>query len=367
MKKNHKIRKILAAALVLVLAVGAIGAGIFGSRVGANFQTNTFFSKTLKNRRFTTSRLLTQLIIPDPLEYAFDVCLYAPPEKPVYKGEAVAAQNEVDTEPGETFEVSLYVKNTGTAAWFSDSSGCAGTPKMRLGTAKERDRASVFYNPGDPRWTTQNRIAMVEHRVDPGEIATFRFESRAPDVTDIFREYFQPVAEGSSWLDQKEATAQVDIYVGETDETLERQLFYLGKSGQASSLDLEGAPQIEVDISEQKLRLKFGETVVREYTASTGTFNTPTPLGKFKILNKQELRIGAAKPHYRMPKWQGFTTRGHGLHALPYLASDNGVFWKEALTHIGQRVSHGCIRLLPEDAEDLYSLTEVGMPMVIRA
>ena len=111
----------------------------------------------------------------------------------------------------------------------------------------------------------------------------------------------------------------------------------------------------------------MGDTLIREYTVSTGTFNTPTPLGNFKILNKQDLRIARKWPHYHMPQWQGFTKWGHGFHSLPYLANDKGIFWNEALTHIGQRVSHGCIRLLPEDAEDLYSLTEVGTEMVIHS
>ena len=126
-----------------------------------------------------------------------------------------------------------------------------------------------------------------------------------------------------------------------------------------------GERVVDVDISEQKLRLKFGQTVIREYLVSTGTFNTPTPLDRFKILNKQELRIGSAKPHYRMPFWQGFTRGGAGFHSLPYLANDNGVFWEEALSHIGQRVSHGCVRLLPEDAEDFYKLTAVGIKVVV--
>jgi hypothetical protein len=368
MLKNKKLHALLVAVLVAVFALGSIGVGVFASRVNTELQTSLFSYKKLKGKRgAAASRLIAKLIIPEVVQHALNVCLYAPPEKPEYGAEIVTAENKVWADSGGEFEVSVYVKNTGNTSWFSDASGCQGVQKMRLGTAKERDRTSVFYNPGDPRWLEQNRIAMVEHRVDPGEIATFSFKSHAPSVIDIFREYFQPVIEGVSWLDKKQSTARVDIYVGETSGALEQQLFYIGKSGQASSIDLNGEPAIYIDISEQKLRLKFGEHIVREYSVSTGTFRTPTPLGTFKILNKQELRIGGAAPHYRMPYWQGVTKGGVGLHALPYLANDKGMFWNEALNHIGQRASHGCIRLLPEEAEELFQFTDVELPVIIHA
>ena len=63
--------------------------------------------------------------------------------------------------------------------------------------------------------------------------------------------------------------------------------------------------------------------------------------------------------------FQLFTWRGHGLHALPYLMNDGGVFWKEALSDIGKPVSHGCVRQLPEDAITLYNFTSVGTPIWI--
>ncbi|MEK9132965.1 MAG: L,D-transpeptidase [Patescibacteria group bacterium] len=237
----------------------------------------------------------------------------------------------------------------------------------RLGTAKEQDRNSIFYNPGDLAWLGSNRIAMSESRIEPGEIATFTFRSVAPYTTDIFREFFQPITENVGWMTAKESTFYVDVSIGEPGYEYDKAVFYLGKSGQASMIDTTQPITINVDISEQKMIIKIGDFVVREYLVSTGTFKTPTPIGKFKILNKQELRIAGAYPHYRMPKWQGFTKWGHGLHALPYLANDRGTFWNEALTHIGQRVSHGCIRLLPEDAGELYQLTDVGVEVNIQA
>jgi len=292
-------------------------------------------------------------------------CSYLPPENPTYSAKFIAPNNRIEEKRGELFVATLYLENTGNMPWFGDSSGCSHLPLVRLGTAKNRDRKSELFDKN--YWLQQNRIAMQEARVNPGEVATFVVAGITPNVDDMFREYFQPVVEGVTWIESPESTAVVDLYAGFMRGAAPENLKYFRFSGKLSEAEplLNGEKVIEVDISDQRVFFKSGGKVIAEYPASTGTFRTPTPLGRFKILNKQELRIGSARPHYRMPQWNGFTSRGHGFHALPYLANDNGVFWNEALNHIGQRVSHGCIRLLPEDAKDFHSLTEIGMPIVI--
>jgi hypothetical protein len=69
-----------------------------------------------------------------------------------------------------------------------------------------------------------------------------------------------------------------------------------------------------------------------------------------------------------MPYYMAFTeSQSHGLHALPYLGSgpESSGYWQEALDHIGIPVSHGCVRLLPDDAEKLFRELEVGTPVYI--
>lgn len=366
MKTTKHLNKIFIGLLVAVFAVGGAGMGILTNQASHNLQASILQEELEAKQHSISSRLIAQLMVPPTILNPLAVCIYVPPEKPEYKGEILVKETLVAAEKGKEFEVSLYVKNTGNVAWFGDASGCTGVNYVRLGTARDQDRNSVFFNPGDYRWLAENRIAMVEPRVEPNEIATFTFRSHAPRVDDIFREYFRPMVENTTWLPSVETLALVDVYVGMYEPQNEKALFYLGKSGQASSIDASQNPAIVVDISDQKMLVKLGESIIREYLVSTGTFKTPTPIGNFKILNKQELRIGGKAPHYRMPKWQGFTPWGHGLHALPYLASDRGTFWTEALNHIGQRVSHGCIRLLPEDAEELYNLVVIGTPVTVQ-
>lgn len=355
--------------LILVVTASFVATVFLAVLLGGaknNLQASVLAATVSQNA--VINRITRQLANP-PQETADPQVLCAEPSgaRPDYKAEFLAKETKVWAAPGSYFEAVVYVKNVGNSVWFSDSSGCSGKNSVRLGTSRERDRESVFHNPADGRWISKNRIAMAEKRVEPGQIATFSFSARSADASDIFREYFQPVVEGVKWIDGKDTIGYVDIYVGDTNAQDESKLFYLGTSGRVSALDLSGDPIVHVDISEQKLKLMFGNTVVREYLVSTGTFKTPTPLGTFKILNKQELRIGSARPHYRMPSWQGFTRGGAGFHALPYLANDKGVFWKEALNHIGQRASHGCIRLLPEDAQEFYGLTQLGMTVHVHA
>lgn len=387
MPEDGKLKILVTAMLIILFAASGTAVGILASNITREIQAasirDTYYKKIgeQKQRRSSgkmmaqlenagTARLLPAATVAVPRAPQID-CFYTEPEKPEYKAEWLTNSARFWTVSGNEFEVSVYARNTGNVPWFSDNSSCGRYGLMRLGTARDRDRESIFYTRGSKSWISPNRVKMTEARVNPGETATFRFSAKAPAEKDIYREYFQLVIEGKTWIPNKEAAGFVDIYVGpnpwEKITEYQERLNYLNRTGQASKFDISGEKMIDVDISDQKMLVKFGDAIIREYTVSTGTFKTPTPLGRFAILNKFDLRIGAKWPYYHMPQWQGFTKWGHGLHALPYLANDKGVFWNEALNHIGIRVSHGCIRLLPDDAVDLYNLTEVGWPVVVHA
>jgi lipoprotein-anchoring transpeptidase ErfK/SrfK len=255
------------------------------------------------------------------------------------------------------------VANTGNVTWIGANSHCPDKTIVNLGTFNEQDRASRFFYRGtDQGWLGTNRVQMIEDAVRPGETAIFAFNSVAPADESIYREYFNLVAEGVSWFVDTEFP--MDVRVGTATEDDEYKLQFM-KSVSTDTRSVAGDKSIEVDLSEQTMMLKFGDQAVYTLKISSGKSNTPTPTGSWKILSKQELRIGGESPHYRMPYFQQFTSYGHGLHALPYLASDGGTFWEEALSHIGVPVSHGCIRMLPDDAVVVYNFGEVGTPLNI--
>lgn len=125
---------------------------------------------------------------------------------------------------------------------------------------------------------------------------------------------------------------------------------------------------IHIDLTKQQTTLIENGEIIRKYPVSSGAWETPTPRGTFQIYSKQTLRVSNQDVPYRMPYYMAFTkSKSHGLHALPYLGNEatNSDYWHEALDHIGRPVSHGCVRLLPEDAKALYEWVSVGTPVII--
>jgi len=296
-------------------------------------------------------------------------CEFEVPEEPENKAEFVAVRRKAFVAVGEAFEVKVFIKNTGNTPWFSADSGCKAAPMVSLGTDKERDRSSPFYSTeikSISNWLAPNRIKMESKRVDPQGIATFIFVSKAPAEIGLYREFFTPLVEGVTWMDS--GIFSIDTKVGEPDIDPGKRvlLSFIQESTNLAKVDLTGDKKIEVDLSEQRMWLKVGDYTIREFRVSTGKSRTPTPVGTTKILEKKEVRVASKSPHYIMPKWMMYRSGGYGIHALPSLGNDRGVFWREALTHIGIPVSHGCIRLLPKDAEFAYDFGEVGTTVVVR-
>ncbi|MFA4930264.1 MAG: SpoIID/LytB domain-containing protein [Patescibacteria group bacterium] len=94
---------------------------------------------------------------------------------------------------GEEQTVWVEFKNTGSADWRQ-----TGQNAVHLGTAKNLDRASSFYD--NTSWLTSNRIEMKQSVIHPGETARFEFKIKAPYNSGVYQEYFRLVAENVSWL-----------------------------------------------------------------------------------------------------------------------------------------------------------------------
>lgn len=100
---------------------------------------------------------------------------------------------------GDAHEFEVKLQNVGTATWTQDV--------VKLGTDRPQDHTpfydredAVSHNPSG--WLSTNRISMVESSVKPGEIATFRFWYTVPSKArpGTYREYFRPVAENITWM-----------------------------------------------------------------------------------------------------------------------------------------------------------------------
>ncbi|MBN1494951.1 L,D-transpeptidase family protein [Candidatus Peregrinibacteria bacterium] len=311
--------------------------------------------------------LIASFLIPHNIVFALDsaepaICNYEYPAntKLKYDFEFLGSKKSTAFTPGEVYEVTLYIKNTGTMPMFSDDAGCRMRDITRLGSAKPGDHENPLFPiliNHDTGWLSPNRIILDQQRLDPGEKGSFTFLVKAPMTTGVYREFFDVVIDGKQWI-SKPFVVNFDVgtFMSENRDKLQ----YVTTSRLITQDNLNGSKSIEVDISEQRMYLKVGDIVIRSFPVSTGKSSTPTPYGHTQILAKQEVRVGGAWPHYIMPKWLNFRRGGYGIHALPSIRYDNGYYWREALNHIGTPRSHGCIRLLPADAVFAYDFAEIG-------
>lgn len=123
--------------------------------------------------------------------------------------------------------------------------------------------------------------------------------------------------------------------------------------------------RIEIDLSEQKLKMIENGKVISIRSISSGKASMPTPVGEFKTRNK--IVTAYSKPYaLYMEYWMAFSADGsYGLHSLPYWKTKTGRIY-EGASHIGTPVSHGCIRQTLAEAKSLYEWAPVGTPVIIQ-
>jgi len=119
---------------------------------------------------------------------------------------------------------------------------------------------------------------------------------------------------------------------------------------------------IRINIAKQELTQNVMGIAIRTHRVSTGLPSTPTPVGKFKVLQKNP-RAWSHAGKLWMPYWMHFSGRGHGIHELPEWPNGH----KEGQNHLGKKASHGCVRLGIGDAKEVYEWTPVGTPVTVVA
>ncbi len=121
---------------------------------------------------------------------------------------------------------------------------------------------------------------------------------------------------------------------------------------------------IEIDISDQWMKYFENGFKLGQYPVSTCKIGMPTPLGEFKVMNKNLDAYSSAYGLW-MPWWMQFTGASHGIHGLPYWKLAGGGVYKEGENHLGIRVSHGCVRLPWVGAEIIYNWASIGTTVII--
>lgn len=123
--------------------------------------------------------------------------------------------------------------------------------------------------------------------------------------------------------------------------------------------------RIVVDLSDQRLYAYQGDTLVFDFTASTGIPSSPTIPGVFQVLSKEEEAYASSWDLW-MPHFMGIYYTApdfvNGIHGLPTLSNGTRL-WEGVL---GRPVSYGCVVLGLKEAATLYEWAPLGTMVVIQ-
>ncbi|CAG0982320.1 Putative L,D-transpeptidase YciB [Anaerolineales bacterium] len=110
-----------------------------------------------------------------------------------------------------------------------------------------------------------------------------------------------------------------------------------------------GERWIDVDLSQQRVYAYEGDVLMNSFIVSTGTWQTPTVTGEFRIWVKVRSQAMTG-PGYYLPDvpYVMYFYKDYGLH---------GTYWHN---NFGTPMSHGCVNLTIPDAEWLYNFASVG-------
>ena len=136
----------------------------------------------------------------------------------------------------------------------------------------------------------------------------------------------------------------------------------------APAVDPDEGTNLVADLSERKLYIKNGDSVVETFTVAVGKDSKPTPTGNYKI---RKIVWNPAWIPPDQPWAQGKKPQPPGAPANPMKLVK--VFFKEPdyyihgtgeVESLGEAESHGCLRMDPDDAYRVarYLMEHGGQP-----
>lgn len=138
--------------------------------------------------------------------------------------------------------------------------------------------------------------------------------------------------------------------------------------------DISTYDGIVINLSEMRLYYFFqqkGNKLVRTFPIGIGRDGYDTPLGQFKIIQKVQnpswyvpASVRAEKPELPRVVPPG-PDNPLGTHALRLSLQSYLIHGTNKPWGVGRRVSHGCIRLYPEDIPVLFQLVKNGIKVEI--
>jgi lipoprotein-anchoring transpeptidase ErfK/SrfK len=135
---------------------------------------------------------------------------------------------------------------------------------------------------------------------------------------------------------------------------------------------IESTSQIVLELGRRRISLIDNGKVMGSWPVAIGDPATPTPTGRFRVLNK------VVNPQYQSTKsgninatigpngplgdrWIGFHIQGpdqFGIHGTP-------TAWSWAVRQ-GAAVTQGCVRMLGDHVRALFERVAIGTPVIVR-
>jgi LysM repeat protein len=149
------------------------------------------------------------------------------------------------------------------------------------------------------------------------------------------------------------------IYTGQS-------LVIPGKSSSGSGSASTGqGTRFVASISKQHCWLYVNGVLTGDWACSTGRAGAPTVPGTYRVQSKIRSAYGSAWDFW-MPYWLGIYWAGsteNGIHGLPYNPKTGRVTWSGM---VGVPITYGCVMLDNANAERLWNVAYIGMPVVVQ-
>lgn len=193
------------------------------------------------------------------------------------------------------------------------------------------------------------------------EVAVSPRQSAGPQV--LFYDGHGQAASGGFFAYNEDFRGGLHIAGGDIDGNGDPEWVTVpGKNRAQGRIDL--VRYIDVDISDQTVRVyEYGE-LVREFLVSTGIAKYPTTLGEFEVLKKiynKDYKWSYGENHpdnydLKNVKWNLLFNAGDRQY-LHY------AYWHN---NFGRRMSHGCVNIDRVNSEWLYNWAQVGDPVIVK-
>ncbi len=141
--------------------------------------------------------------------------------------------------------------------------------------------------------------------------------------------------------------------------------------GLAAPATASGTREIVLNLSSRTISLRDNGAVLGRWPVAIGDPASPTPMGRYTVLNKvvnpqyQSTKSGRINPRTgpNTPlgdRWMGFLDSGKnqfGIHGTP-------AAWSWTVTSRAA-VTNGCVRMLRAHVHQLFDQVDVGTPVIV--